>query len=609
VATATNIPGHGFGYVSSKRRLGPDPAIVKDQLQWLQNTLKVLGQVEFCKYFFWILRKKDEPDATMVLPEGFWNKRLVPYMPNRVQRDMIDREKKRNICLKYRQGGYTTDKIIRRLYLPAITEPGSGCLLVSQSHFYAAQHFAILKRTHRYFGASNPYDMKSNDITQQFHDNLLHTIASNRRELVFDQLDSRILVDSAENEEAGQGLTVNHLVATELARWPGNPEETLANIKESMPDDGTIDEESTANGFGGHFYEECMRARDKLNTLAEFNYFFHEWWWHDEYKAKWVRKEVYRLGDTNIDFDKHPLTDEEKELEKRANLGLEQIAWRRVKKESLRHNFDEKYPEDDISCFLVSGKSFFDRHILRFRLLELKQYQPIIVKRDGEFKMFHKRIKGRKYVIGADTATGRTVSSDNTDFSAAVVIDEETGEEMASIRGRLSPEDFTEDLIELGTMYNMAMIAVERGTGGDGGVVLYKLEEQKYWNIYKHRDRLRSRAVDVKQKKWVEVPGLPMNPKTRPIACNRLREFVEKNPELIYDITFIEEAMQFVRNLQGKPVGGGEEENAHDDTVLCRAIAYLVRLDNLGQYDPQVATKEKYAQEKTPEDEAPGEAA
>jgi len=607
----TTVSGQGFGYTAKlKTRTGPDPAIVKDQLQVIQATLKTYGQAEFCRRLVWILIKKSLVSDQVPLPEGFWNRRLVPFFPNAVQLDMIKHEKKRNICLKYRQGGYTTDKIIRKLYLPAITEPGSGCLLVSQNHFYAAQHFAILKRTHRYFATSNPYDWDACEVTRQYHANLLHTVASNRRELVFDQLDSKILVDSAEQVEVGQGLTINHLVATEYARWPGDPEETLANAKESIPDDGTLDIESTANGAGGSFYAECMRARESQNNTSEFHYFFHEWWWHKEYKADKVTPTLYRLSDVDVDFEKEPLTSGEKKLRKRVGLKLGQIAFRRVKKISLRYNFDEKYPEDDITAFLVSGKSYFDRDILRFRLKELQSYEPIVTKRDGEIKIFKRRIKGRKYVIGADTATGRQLTSDDSDFSAGVVLDEETGEEVAAIRGRIAPEDFTDDLIELGMMYNNAMIAVERGTGGDGGVVLYRLEEMRYWNIYKHRDKLRSRSASAIKKLDNEVPGLPMNVKTRPIALARARAFFEDHPSRVFDITYVEEALKFTRRSKdGKPVGGGDDDNQHDDTVMARAIAHLARLVNIGSLDPEMLATETYDRPSDNEGEAAGEAA
>jgi hypothetical protein len=604
VASAT-VPGSGFGYVSSKKRTGPDPAIVKDQLLWLQNVYKTFGETAFCKYFFWILRKNATEDEKMALPEGFWNRRLVPFSHNRVQIDITKRRKKNNLCVKYRQGGYTTYFINDRLYLPAILEPGAGCLLISQNHFYAAQHFSILKRTHRYFGTSNPYDYDACQITRWFHEHALHTTFSNRRELIFDQLDSKILVDSAEQEEVGQGLTLNHVVCTELARWPGNPEETLANMKEAIAEGGTLDYESTCNGLGGYFYDEAMRCRDPKNTNAEFNYFFHEWWWHDEYRAKQVRGKTYESDDRYVDMSE--IEEEERELQKRIGLEIAQLAWRRIKKKNLRHNFDEKYPEDDITCFLVSGKSFFDRDILRMRLMELRQYVPQAVKRDGDLQIFSRRIKGRTYCIGADTATGRQVSTEDTDFSAAVVLDVETGEEMAAYCSRVPPEDFADDLLELGRQYNNAVIGVERGTGGDGGVTLFRIEEEQYYNIYKHVDKFKAKAQDSKKKTPILVPGWPNNNKTRPIACNRVRAFIEDHPDRIFDMKFIEEAMRFVRNLKGKPVGGGEEDNAHDDRVMARACAFYVRLDLLNGIDPEMK-RERYGQNEPEYDEPAGEA-
>jgi len=100
-----------------------------------------------------------------------------------------------------------------------------------------------------------------------------------------------------------------------------------------------------------------------------------------------------------------------------------------------------------------------------------------------------------------------------------------------------------------------------------------------------------------------------MTPKTRPVCCNRLRAFMESYPEKFHDRKFIEEALVFARDEKGTPRGGGEEDNAHDDRVMCRAIAHFVRLVNLGHIDPLMVKKEKYGQEETPEDEAAGEAA
>jgi hypothetical protein len=536
------------------------------------------------RYFFWILRKQEKPDAsTKVKVSHGWNKRLVPFSLNKIQRDINDRLQERNICLKARQVGYTTYFILRRLCLPAITEPGVGCLLISQNSASVAKHFDIVKRTVRYMGCQDPYDPKANKVHDELMQHLLHTTYSNRREIIFDQLDSRIMTESAEVEEAGQGVTLHHVVASEVARWAtsqqsrsgarsSKPEEVLANVKEAIVLGGTLDEESTADGMGGYFYEECMRARD---GRSEFNYFFHEWWWHEEYRSK-------------IAAALDSLDEREQELHEKMGLDLYQIGFRRIKQKSLRHNFEEKYPEDDITCFLLSGNAFFDRDIIAARYKEVRLEPPIAELRNGEGKIYIKRKKGRRYLIGADPATGRQVNSADTDFCAAVVIDIESGEECASYRARCSPEDFAYDLEELGRTYNNALICVERT--GDGGTCILTLQTQcQYTNIYKHKEWFKRN----REKQVVEVDGFPTSPKTRPIALNKLAWFVREYPELLHDQTFLEEAMRFVRDEKGKPAAA---VGSHDDTVSARWCAYYCREVVLGYLDPMSSKKQKYGE-------------
>jgi hypothetical protein len=177
--------------------------------------------------------------------------------------------------LKPRQAGYTTWSIIMRLLLPALIEPGTGSMLMSQNSEYAAAHFEILKRAWRYFFVADPYNDAMNGWAISLRQNLLHVAYSNRRELIFDQLDSRVRCASAEVTEAGQGLTIQHLVCTEVSRWEHKPEETMANVKESIPKDGTLDIECTPNGLG-YFYEEWQRASNPLpGKPREFKPHFH----------------------------------------------------------------------------------------------------------------------------------------------------------------------------------------------------------------------------------------------------------------------------------------------------------------------------------------------
>jgi hypothetical protein len=570
-----------YGFARSKSAYrGADSGRVRDQLEQVRSWSKLWGPGEFAEKFFWILRKNPEPGESSISQyTEHWNKRLIPFKHNAIQRHIHERLANRNIFLKPRQGGYTTWMIIMRLLLPAILEPGVGCLLISQNNTYATAHFSMLHRAYRWFGFQDPFNIQSpsNWWAMDIHRHLLHVTYSSRRELIFDALDSRIVCASAEVEEVGQGLTIQHLGCTEVARWEHNPEETLANVKEAVPIDGTIDLESTANMMGGYFYEECMRAR---NGNSEYTFHFHPWYFHEEYTLpdKPVKPET--------------LTGEEKALIKGAkvvynvDLDMGRIAWRRFKKLSLRHNFAEKYPEDEISCFLLQGNNYFDNEILIARKREVEGEIPLA--RFKFFTQFKKPVPHKRYVIGVDPASGRDAATGNLDWCGAIVLEVETGEQVASYHARKPPEDVAVDMAQLGRLYNNALVAVERT--GDGGTVMLMMQvANQYTNIYKHREwwkrdwgarfSNKSKSTVSTAQKLKDLEGFPTSVKTRPVALNRVAIYIRESPELIHDLTFINECLTFVRDETGKPAAA---EGSHDDMVSAMWIANYVRLVVLG---------------------------
>lgn len=575
---------------------GPDSGLVRVQLESIQSFYKAVGPTEFSTRTFWILRKNTEEGEVDLLPSdsALWNRRLVPFVHNRIQRDLDEQiivaGSKRNIMLKPRQAGYTTWSIIMRLLLPALIEPGTSSMLISQNSEYAAAHFDILKRAWRYFFVSDPYNDEINDWAVSLRKNLLHVAYSNRRELIFDQLDSRVRCASAEVEEVGQGITLNHLVATELSRWEHNPEETMANVKEAIAMDGTLDIECTPNGLGGYFYEEWNRANNLVpGKPREFKPHFHTWWWHDEYRAQPpisfedMNEEERTLVANNVVNDKR--------------IDGAQIAWRRQKLESLRHNFAEKYPEDDVSCFIVSGNSFFEKEIVAKRIRELSNFVPLETR--NKFVRFQNPIKHRRYIIGADPAEGIPITTENPDYSAAVIIDQDTGEEVLAYRAHVLPEEFAEHLVELAHEYNDAQIAVEFRSSGPS-VIMYITYQLGYWNMYKHMDWYRkvqlsetvTKAHTQQQNRLKEKLGFPTDTRNRPIALNRARWFVSNMPHLIWDIQYLKECSSFIYNEKGKPEA---QKGAHDDTVLARAIAYYARAVANGDITPEsIRKREKY---------------
>ncbi len=549
----------------------PEPLLAAEQLDLLKRKLKAWGQEFFCFNYCWILRKDEDKKQKKMA--GAWNKRLVPFRLNAIQRDLNNKRSKKNIIPKPRQVGLTTDEIVNRLYIPGITDPGTVGFLVSQDKAYAAKHFKILHRANKYFGMFNPFNEQDprNDPWRLLHQHLLHPIYKSKYELYFDMIDVDIICDTAENENVGESLTINHGVCTEVARWPHQPEETMANFKEGITKEGTLDIDSTPLNVGDYFYEEVQRSINNPDA-AEFKLHFYEWWWEEEYRERTNLKEK-------------DLTEEEIELRKMANLDLQQIQWRRGKMIALREKFPAKYPEDIVSCFLSQGAKFFPVKLITARYRELEGFNPFTVSTDGYTIIFKRRIKGRKYIIGADVARGIMVTSEDTDFCAGKVIDEETGEEMAMFHARVPPEDYGYVLAELGEMYNDAMIAVERN--GDGYSTMLALNQVGYGNIYRHRQ-----WEDRHRKVVIELPGWPNTMITRPIACNRLRDYLEEHIGMFYDRIFLNEASKFGRN----PKTGKHEglKGTHDDTVFASAICHYVRLVNLGFLDPLEGGQEEY---------------
>jgi hypothetical protein len=95
--------------------------------------------------------------------------------------------------------------------------------------------------------------------------------------------------------------------------------------------------------------------------------------------------------------------------------------------------------------------------------------------------VYARPIPGRRYSVGGDTAEGNPTSDD----SAAVVLDRETGEEAASLTGKLQPAVFAHHLDRLGRWYNCAPLMIERNNHGHA-VLLWLREHSRLVRLCGH---------------------------------------------------------------------------------------------------------------------------
>ena len=430
------------------------------------------------------------------------------FTANAVQRKYEERAGQKNIVLKARQMGITT-WVAARFFLDVITQRGLLAVQVAHNGRSAEQIFRIVHRFYQH-------------LPQAWREGYLRTSRANARQLVFPEIDCEYRVESAGDIDAGRGLTIQRLHCSEVGRW-GNAEETLASLRAAVTPDGEIVLESTPQGTYGAFYREWCEAND-----AGYARHFFPWWWEPQYRS---------------DEPAMNLTEEEKKLCTAHGLTNEQIAYRRELKNTHRKLAQQEFAEDADACFLASGDCIFDVEALDDRVRDCAELDDA-----QALWEFLPPLEGKRYVMGVDAAGGGSEG----DFACAQVVDE-SGQQCAELRARLTPEELARQIEVLAKRYNDAVVAVERNA--QGLEVMAHLKESAV-EFY----------VDEKGKN-----GFDMNKKTRPLVTAAL---VGWEAEMIRSRRLIREMRSFVRDKTGRVAAAPGE---HDDTVMAMGIALYVR--------------------------------
>jgi len=379
-------------------------------------------------------------------------------------------------------------------------------------------------------------------LPESLRNGLLRTSRDNVRQIVFPEIDSTYRVVSAGDRNAGRGLTVQNLHCSELARWPGDPAETLAGLRAAMAPGAELILESTPDGVGGCFHEEWQKAPE----TGMVRHFF-PWWMERRYRAAAV--------------DPATLTEEERDLMARAGLkpglSLGQIGYRR----QIRANFHglarQEYAEDEESCFLASRESVFELEAIeaRFRVAS----EPQERRRNGELEIWLPPVKGKEYLVAVDPAGG---GSDG-DYSAAEVLDMETGLQCAEFAGHMGGLELARLVTGLAVEYNDAWLVVERNNHGSG-VLAYVESSCRCRRVFRQGG----------QAGWLTTSV------SRPAVLGRLGAALVERAECFQSRKLLAECRSFVRLPNG---GCGARAGTHDDRVMAMAIGLGARAELAGK--------------------------
>jgi len=391
---------------------------------------------------------------------------------------------------------------------------------------------------------------------------------SNRREFLWPKLNSHFYVGTAGSLAFGRGMTINNVHASELAFWP-KPEEALIALMEAVPRvGGRIIVESTANGVGNFFHDFWIAAGEGRNGFEQHFYV-------------WFEDPTYRLpGDPIRD-----LTAEERGLRKEYGLDDHRLRWRRATMQRLGGRFPQEYPEDDVTCFLTSGRMVFDLPSLQRVAARIQTAGPaqrataLPDRRGGQLpvapatlSVWRQPTEGRSYVIGADVGEGLA----DGDASCAIVLDRESGEQVAELHGRVPPERFGQLLHALAWHYRRAMLAVERNNHGHS--VLNTLRNVLRYPLLYHHVRYDYRVGDQ------VVLGWPTDQSTKPILVDDLAGALLGGHVILHSGALVDELMTFVSTDSGSQEA---QPGKFDDRVLALGIAWQVRKRPLARASTQ----------------------
>ncbi|HTW78905.1 MAG TPA: hypothetical protein VME23_05085 [Terracidiphilus sp.] len=446
--------------------------------------------------------------------------------PNPAQRLFEQRRGRENIVLKARQMGMTT-WTAARFFLKTVTQPGTLTLQVAHTQQAAEEIFAIVHR----FVDLLPGNLRRGP---------LRTGRSNVRQIVFPELDSQYCVVTAGDRNAGRGLSVQSMHCSELARWPGDPAETLAGLRAALAPAGELILESTPDGVGGCFHELWLKAPE--TGMARH---FFPWWLESRYRAAAV--------------DPGTLTEEEQALIERHSLDLEQIAFRRKLRADLRGLARQEFAEDDESCFLASGESVFEIGALDERLRTIPE--PVERRFNGDLQIWLPPLAGREFLLAVDPAGGGSEG----DYSAIQVLDLETGMQCAEYAGHVGGLELARMITELAGEYNRAWVVVERNNHGSG-VLAYLESPCGCPRIYRQGGRQDGQQDG--QTGWLTTSL------SRPAALGRLGAALVDEPARFQSRRLLAECRSFVRLPNGNT---GARAGAHDDCVMAMAIGLAAR--------------------------------
>jgi hypothetical protein len=513
----------------------------------------------------------------------------------------------RAIILKARKMGFSTfaqGLMIQRATLRA----NHNCLTVAQDNKTAHELFGIGEAMYGYLPNDPDLAWCKPPITHTRRGRELHFGEASRdaRSRGDRGLNSKILVDTANEFDAGRGFTFHTLHLSEVAFW-ADIQRKLTSLLNTVPQDDPdtlILVESTPNGF--NYFQKMWERAEKGDS--EYAPFFAAWFEDTRYARPFVGDQD--RGEFEAIVGTGPFGGDEPDL-RAQGLTLEQLHWRRWAIENLTHGdldtFRQEYPGNPEEAFIGTGRTVFAanrvRQIIR-DTIELDKGAEELWLEASERKTRHRmfgtidvptKLRERErtgqergdhfwrcwtrpdegsghFIVSMDPAKGRENTAREADYTTIQVIDHKTREQCAEWRSHIDPIPAAEQMY-LALMWfsvngNLPLAVIDC-SGGYGDAIARRVWKEYGWRNMYFRNPVDPRRREVQ----TDLVGFMFDRGNKPQVEALAQEIIRSEQHGIRSRLLADEIQRYIRDKSGKT---GAEDGAHDDLLTAWMVAQFV---------------------------------
>ncbi|ASA96509.1 terminase large subunit domain-containing protein [Anoxybacillus flavithermus] len=483
----------------------------------------------------------------------------VPFVLNPEQEQFMNDMGKHNIILKGRQIGFTTLSLAYMLY-SAITKPDTNYIIMTHHASVSKSLFVKIKKMYK----NLPHDK---------YDIFPKTLKNNRDEIYFDN-GSRIIIATAQGEDAISGNSFQMIHLSEMAKYPVDvQEEIIATCIPALAknESSAIIIESTA--FGYNTYQEMfMKAyRDKESVWKAHFYSWLAKAYEKQFRHTFDESEAwFRANNHGRRMTCEDLDHDEKILRDKYGATYRQLMFRRyyIQTNSLE-KFRREFPTTPDEAFMETNKAVFDTAKIIERLqhvippLETKEVLGVLPDTlkpylNKNLFIYHLPKPKMRMYAGVDVASGQ-----GGDYSTMSIFDAD-GQQVASFYANDIPVyKMAEIANSLLRFYNYAFTAVERNNVGLPFI-------EKLFKDHGYLNLMKEKIFDQRGKRKMQR-GFTTTRITKPIIIEDLKQAFELGYINIECVRTLEEMKIYQEQKNGK-MGNKKGNNYHDDMVMSMAL-------------------------------------